>query len=129
MEVFQMPKNNYSEKAFLNKLINYARLAGQKVVYSALLLFYALKDPNVPKKAKGTIIGALGYFVFPFDIITDIVPIAGYTDDLGVLLAALIAVALFVSDDTKLKAKNKLKELFGENINDSEIIEVEANLP
>ena len=42
---------------------------------------------------------AIGYFVSPIDAIPDIVPVAGYTDDLGVLVLALVSVALLNAGD------------------------------
>ncbi|GEM_PF-188096 len=104
----------YSEKNLFDKVLNVAKKAGIKVIYAALVLFYTLQKPTLPGWAKATIIGALGYFISPLDAILDVVPIAGYTDDLGVLLVALAAVAMFIDDDVKQKAKNKLSDWFGD---------------
>ena len=88
--------------------------AGVSVVYGALLLFYSLKDPSVPMKAKATIVGALGYFIAPIDLIADPIPVAGYGDDLAAIIAALGVISIYLTDETKQKAKNKTKELFGD---------------
>ena len=58
--------------------------------------------------------GALGYFISPFDAIPDMTPVIGYVDDLGVLTMALATVAAYISDDIKSKAKAKLAEWFSE---------------
>ena len=50
---------DYSEESLLKKIKKNFSKAGVSVVYGALLLFYSLKDPSVPMKAKSTIIGAL----------------------------------------------------------------------
>lgn len=56
---------DYSDNSFFEKIKKTFSKAGVQVVYGALLLFYALKDPAVPEKAKATIVGALGYFITP----------------------------------------------------------------
>jgi len=38
-------------------------------------------------------VGALAYFVLPFDAIPDMLPLVGFTDDAAVLLTALRMVA------------------------------------
>jgi uncharacterized membrane protein YkvA (DUF1232 family) len=105
--------DQYSEESFWEKIRKFGKKAGYKVVYAALLLFYCLKDGNVPVWAKTVIIGALAYFISPVDAIPDIVPIAGFSDDLGSLVAALGIVAIHINDDIKQKAKAKLTEWFG----------------
>lgn len=104
---------SYSEKSFIEKIKNTAQKAGIQVIYTGLLLFYTLQKPLVPKWAKRTIIGALGYFIIPLDVIPDLLPAGGYVDDLGVIALALGAVAMFIDKKTKQKAKDKLEEWFG----------------
>jgi uncharacterized membrane protein YkvA (DUF1232 family) len=106
-------KKNYSESSFWLKLKRFAKKAGIKVVYSALLLYYVLQSPKVPVKAKAIIIGALGYFISPIDFIPDIVLGVGYTDDLSILAGALVSVGMYVDKDMKQKALMKISEWFG----------------
>ncbi|MEN7548976.1 YkvA family protein [Rapidithrix thailandica] len=120
-------KARFSEKKFWKKLQKYTRKAGVQVVYGALLLYYALQDENVPAKAKAIITGALGYFVFPADILPDIVPLSGYTDDIGVILFALSQVIMHITPSIKLKAKTRLQEWF-HTIDDQEVEIVDAQL-
>ena len=98
----------------LNKIVKVSQKAGINVVYAGLLLFYVLQKPFVPKWAKGTITSALGYFIFPLDVIPDFTPAIGYSDDLGVLALAIAAVAMFIDDKVKKKSKAKLKSWFGD---------------
>ena len=90
-----------------------ARKIGINIIYVGLLLFYTLKRHSTPKWVKTTIIGALGYLIAPFDIFSDFIPFIGYTDDLGVLVLAIIAVSFYISKDVKQKAKAKLNDWFG----------------
>ncbi|MCG7344027.1 DUF1232 domain-containing protein [Sporosarcina sp. ACRSL] len=105
---------HYSEKKFWNKVLKYAKKAGVKVTYAALLLFYTLQKPTTPIKAKSIIIGALGYFILPLDLIPDVAPVVGYVDDLGVIIGALVVVAAHIDNESKQKAKGKIVEWFGE---------------
>jgi uncharacterized membrane protein YkvA (DUF1232 family) len=122
-------EKHFSSEAFFKKIGKYAKEAGVKAIYSGLLLYYAFESPNTPRKAKAVIIGALGYLIFPLDIVADILPVVGFIDDLGVLGFALAQVAMSIDDTVKQKAKDKLKDLFGEDVTENkDIIEVEKDI-
>jgi uncharacterized membrane protein YkvA (DUF1232 family) len=104
---------HYSEQGLWRKLGASALKAGKKAVGHALELYYALEESSTPSWAKGVIIGALGYFILPADAIPDMLPGIGYTDDLGVLAAALAAVEMHITPEIKAKAANKLAQWFG----------------
>lgn len=104
----------FSEKGFWDKLKRYAMGAGREVVEKALLLYYAMQEEKAPAWAKATIAGALGYFIVPLDAITDLTPVVGYADDLGVLALAIAAVAAYINDDVRAKAAVKINHWFGE---------------
>lgn len=106
--------DEFSEESFWNKLKNVFKKAGLKVVYSALMLFYAYQNKETPVWAKTIIIGALGYFISPIDAIPDLTPAVGYADDLGVLVAAIAAVGAYIDSEVKQNAKDKLHNWFGE---------------
>ncbi|TRZ36803.1 DUF1232 domain-containing protein [Niallia circulans] len=112
---------HFSEEKFWGKLTKFAKKAGASVVYAVLLLYFTLKKPDVPVRAKTTIIGALGYFILPVDLIPDMAVGIGFTDDLGALGIALIQVAMYIDEDTKQKAKQKLANWFGDNVSTQEI--------
>jgi uncharacterized membrane protein YkvA (DUF1232 family) len=103
----------YSDERFREKLLRYARAAGSEVVERALWLYYAAEDPKTPTWARGAIYAALGYFIFPVDAIPDAVPAAGYADDLGVLAAAVAAVAISITPRVKEQAREKMRDWFG----------------
>lgn len=117
----------YSENSFFDKILNTAKKAGITVIYAGLLLFYTLQKPSTPGWAKATIIGSLGYFISPIDVIPDIIPVVGYSDDLGALILAIVAVAMFVDNETKQKAREKLKVWFGE-YDDSLLAVIDKNI-
>jgi len=51
---------DFSEDGFWNKVVKYAKAAGQEVIEKALWLYYAAQNPQTPTWAKATIYGALG---------------------------------------------------------------------
>lgn len=119
---------HYSDESFWSKLGKYAKDAGKKVVYSGLTLYYALDNPNLPKKAKATIYGALGYLIFPVDAVPDLLPAVGYSDDLGALLLSLGMVAVHINQSTRRKALEKMNDWFGDVTGDKEIREVDSKI-
>jgi len=107
-----MEEKNISEKTFWNKLSKHAKKAGVKVVYSALLMYYAFRRKETPAWAKAAILGAITYFLSPIDFIPDLTPILGFTDDLAILVSALISISSNIDDDVRDKAIGKLKQWF-----------------
>ena len=106
--------DQYNENAFWKKLQKFARKAGIKVTYAALLLFYVLKSPMTSSKDRAKILGALGYFILPIDLVPDFIPIAGYTDDLAALTWGVYCVIKSITPEVKAQAAAKLHEWFGD---------------
>ncbi len=113
-------EQHYNDDNFWSKIKGYATKAGAKAVYSALKLYYGLQSPQTPQWAKGVIVGALGYFILPADLVPDLLPVAGFTDDLSVMLAALATVAVNITPEIKAQARKKMSDWFG----DKEITEL-----
>ena len=105
-------EKEYTEGSFWQKLLKFAQRAGIEVVEKTLMLYYAAQSPHTPLWAKTTIYGALGYFISTIDAIPDVVPGAGFSDDYGVLVAALATVAFYIDAEVKEKAANKLRDWF-----------------
>lgn len=119
--------DQFSEKKFWGKLKRFARNAGVKVVYSALLLYYAYRRKETPAWAKRMIFGVLGYFISPIDLIPDLGPIIGYTDDLAILAFGIVTVAAYINTDVKTKARDQLNRWFGQ-VDELDIIEIDEKL-
>lgn len=111
----QKYKDKFTQQGFLDKIQRIAKRAGAKLVYVALLLYYLMQSDKVSLKDKAIIIGALGYLISPLDAVPDAIPIAGLSDDLGVLLYALSKVWSSVDDDMKKQAREKLSKWFDDD--------------
>jgi uncharacterized membrane protein YkvA (DUF1232 family) len=99
---------HFSENGFWDKAKGVAKVAGAEVIEKALWLYFVLQKPGVPAKDKAIIVGALGYFILPFDVIPDILVPLGYTDDLGALALAVVNVSGHIDDEVKRQAEAQL---------------------
>lgn len=109
----QKEKSN-AEKPLFGKMKANTQKAGIVVLYAGLTLFYTLSDPDIPLWVKLLIVAALGYFISPIDAIPDFAPVIGFADDLGVLLFTIAAIALYINDAAREKARMKLYDWFGD---------------
>ena len=89
-----------------------------------MLLYYAFRSDKVTLQTKATIIGALGYLIFPIDIIPDFIPLLGFSDDLGALLIAITQIREVITPEIKQKAREKVEEWFPQ-FDAAEVVEVE----
>ena len=58
-------------------------------------LLSALDNPETPPHLKALIVGAIGYVVLPIDLIPDMIPVVGWTDDLASAAGVVFAVAAY----------------------------------
>ncbi len=76
----------------------------------ALAAFYCAFDPATSPRVKAILVGAIGYFVLPFDILPDVLPLIGFGDDAAVLAAALAAVQGAVTKAHRDKARQTMAD-------------------
>ena len=58
-----------------------------------LAAYYCAFDRDTPFQVKAALVGALAYFVLPFDAMPDVMPLLGFADDAAILATALRMVA------------------------------------
>ena len=102
----------YNKEALGSKLLSSARKAGKKVVYYVMLLYYVLQSTATSMGDKAKIIGALGYFILPVDLVPDVMPVVGYTDDFAALAWCIYSVARNVTPEIKAKATAQVERWF-----------------
>ncbi|MGE0422808.1 MAG: YkvA family protein [Reyranellaceae bacterium] len=74
----------------------------------AIAGWYAANDPATPSWVRAILIGALAYFVMPFDAVPDFFAVIGYADDAAVLLGALKAVGNHITPGHRGRARRWL---------------------
>ena len=111
-----LPKyaGNYSGAKLWNKLTSVAKNLGKKTLWYVLLLYYTLESDEVSLGNKAIIMGALGYLILPIDLIPDVVPVLGLTDDAAAIKLAYDTVKASITPEIERKAKEKLAQWFGE---------------
>ena len=106
----------YSDDGLWNKIKGGAKKAGANLIYDVLQLFYVAKNPNVPMKIRAAMVAPLGYFISPVDLIPDLMPVVGYSDDAAVIAMAIGIAHLYINDEIRQQAQEKLVAFFGKDI-------------
>lgn len=78
-------------KRFWRKLKQVA--AHLPFIEDILAAYYCAFDRQTPRHVQVALLGAIAYFVLPFDFVPDFLPILGFTDDAAILATALRLVA------------------------------------
>ena len=73
-----------------------------------LAAYYCAFDRDTPLQVKAALIGALAYFVLPFDAVPDMLPMLGFADDAAILATALRMVAGHMKPEHRAAAKRAL---------------------
>ena len=76
-----------------------------------LAAYYCAFDRDTPFQVKAALVGALAYFVLPFDAVPDFLPVLGFADDAAVLATALRLVASHIRPVHRETARRTLDEL------------------
>lgn len=109
---FNIYKNQYSEKNLQQKISSFAKKAGLNTIYYVLLLYHLLLSDSTSTADKAIILGALGYFICPLDIIPDVLVGTGFLDDAAALTVALRQLKKSITPKIKKDAKAQLHDWF-----------------
>jgi uncharacterized membrane protein YkvA (DUF1232 family) len=74
-----------------------------------LAAYYCAFDRETPRHVQAALLGALAYFILPFDFMPDMLPILGFTDDAAVLATAIRMVSSHITPDHREAARAALK--------------------
>jgi uncharacterized membrane protein YkvA (DUF1232 family) len=90
----------------------FARLTAQFPFAEDLLTaYYCAFDRQTPTHVRVALVAALGYFVAPIDMLPDVLPIIGLTDDAAVLAASIKLVWDNIKPEHRDAARAALKRL------------------
>jgi uncharacterized membrane protein YkvA (DUF1232 family) len=76
-----------------------------------LSAYYCAFDRQTPRHVQAALLGAIAYFILPFDFIPDMLPVLGFTDDAAVLVTAIRLVAAHITPEHREAARAKLKRI------------------
>ena len=78
-------------------------------VEDLLAAYYCAFDRETPRHVQVALLGAIAYFVLPFDFVPDMLPVLGFTDDAAVLATAIRTVASHIRTDHREAARAALR--------------------
>ncbi|AVT74478.1 DUF1232 domain-containing protein [Rhodopseudomonas palustris] len=74
-------------------------------VEDILAAYYCAFDRQTPRHVQIALLGAIAYFILPFDFLPDILPVLGFTDDAAILATALRMVASNITPEHREAAR------------------------
>ena len=79
-----------------------------------LAAYYCAFDRETPRHVQAALLGAIAYFILPFDFVPDMLPLLGFTDDAAILATAIRMVAGHITSEHRDAARAALKRGIGE---------------
>jgi uncharacterized membrane protein YkvA (DUF1232 family) len=77
----------------------------------ALAAYYCTMDRETPLRVRGTLLAALAYFIMPIDVLPDVLPALGFTDDAAVLMMAFQLISSHIKPEHRDAARAALDDL------------------
>ena len=100
-------------RGFWHKLRRFA--ARLPFAEDLLAAYYCAFDRQTPRHVQAALLGAIAYFILPFDFVPDMLPVLGFTDDAAVLATAIRTVAAHITPDHRQAARAALKRVRGKS--------------
>ena len=97
------------DETLLQRLL---RRAGRSLAKPALVCLELLRDDATPPQVRLTVLAALTYLFVPIDLIPDLIPGAGFSDDLVALSALLALCSSHCTEAIKMRAQRRLDRWF-----------------
>ena len=88
------------------------RRAGRSIARPALEALEMMLDPATPPQARFTLLAALTYLLVPTDLIPDLLPVAGFSDDLVALTAMMGIWNQHITPEIRERARRRLDRWF-----------------
>lgn len=95
--------NNFARKA--RRMIHKIKM---KLVFFVVILICGFSSKASPLRAKVILIVTLLFIVCPFEVIPNVTPYVGFTDDIFVRMTALNALRKFFTIENSIKARRWL---------------------
>lgn len=104
---------HYSESDLFKKLKKVSGSLGSNLLYYILVLYFLIADKAIPVKVRLAFVAALGYFILPTDVVTDFLPVIGYTDDMALLTFVVGNATNYITPEIIDKAKTMRSAIVG----------------
>ncbi|WP_291869174.1 YkvA family protein [Bradyrhizobium sp.] len=78
--------------------------------------YYCAFDRQTPRHVQATLLGAIAYFILPFDFVSDVLPVLGFTDDAAILATAIRMVASHITPEHRDAARAALRRGIDESV-------------
>ena len=93
-------------------LHNLLKRSGRFLARPALEAMEMVLEPSTPHQARVTVLAALTYLLVPIDLIPDLLPVAGFSDDLVALTALLGLCRNHITPEIRQRAQRRLERWF-----------------
>lgn len=114
---------HFSEASLSDKLKAVGHLLGENILLPMLQGYYVLISPTTKSGEKAMLIGSLGYFILPFDLIPDfLLGVLGYSDDLVVISFVLAKIKKNITPEIEERALRAYRRLIGEETADFDLL-------
>lgn len=108
---FKKYSNYYRTGEFKKKLAKVSGKLGTNLLYYLSVLYLLISEKNIPYKTRIIFIAALGYFILPTDLVSDFLPVLGYTDDLAFITYAFATATDYITPEIQEKARKRVDSL------------------
>ena len=86
--------------------------AGRSIARPALEALEMMLDPATPPQARLTLLAALTYLLVPTDLIPDLLPVAGFSDDMVAITAVIGLCRNHITPEIRQRAHRRLHQWF-----------------
>ena len=113
----------FDEIQLFDKLGVVGKKIGSKVVFYVIIMVTLIGDTKIPLKVRLVFMAALGYLILPTDLVADLLPAIGFTDDIAFLSFAISNAREYITPEVKDKAKEKMGQWIDKEAEDAEIVD------
>jgi uncharacterized membrane protein YkvA (DUF1232 family) len=93
---------------WIRMMLNRLKSNGQKLKRELKVYQLVLKDSRTPLPAKLFLGAAIGYFLLPFDLVPDVIPVLGQLDDVLIVPTLLILALKFTPPEIIEDCRNQI---------------------
>ena len=113
----------YDELELAHKIKSVGKKIGSQVIYYVVIMALLISDSKIPLKVRLVFMAALGYLILPSDLVADIIPAIGFTDDIAFLTYAINNAREYITPEVKNRAKEKLGNWICDHADDAEVVD------